>query len=160
MKIRNFAVLIVSLMCCAVVSVALTGCAPLSPVKDTAKDIAKPDTNAKTTGIEASASNFIQQLADGDFVKAAEKFDDTRKATAPPERLEKDWKFFFTQYGRFEKQLKSQAKETAHVEKSGVFQAVIVSCEFEKAFVDWQVIFNTTGKIIAYSVAQSHPKTN
>jgi len=108
----------------------------------------------KPRPIETMAKDFIQLLADGDFSKAAENFDDTMKKAAPPEKLRQIWNSLVVQHGRFEKQLGTQMKTIL------LYKAVFVACQFEKMVVDLQVTFNTANQIAGFHIAQIRPKAN
>lgn len=104
--------------------------------------------------IEDMAGDFIKLLAEGDFSRATENFDTAMKEAAPAEKLSQIWGSLVNQYGRFNKQLDTQTKSIS------VYEAAIVTCEFEKMLVDLQVTFNSAKQIGGFHIANTRPKND
>jgi pimeloyl-ACP methyl ester carboxylesterase len=95
----------------------------------------------KETPIEKTAKAFVALLGKGDFDKATGHFDETMLKVLPSEKLKDSWEKVVADAGKFKKQLSSR------VEKSGKYDAVIVTCEFQKKKMDARVVFDKDGKI-------------
>ena len=96
---------------------------------------------AKSPDLVASAKTFVDLLAKKDFSNAESYFDDTMKTALPQEKLQETWNALITQAGAFKRQVRTRTEE-----RSG-YNVVIVTCEFEKAAVDIQVVFDPAKRI-------------
>jgi dienelactone hydrolase len=92
------------------------------------------------------AKAFIATMVKEDFKAAAKDFDDTMVQASPPEKMEKVWKDVTASTGAFKKQ------GAAVKEKAGKYEAVVVTCEFEKASLDIRVVYDADGKIAGYFI--------
>jgi len=95
---------------------------------------------AQTSNTEI-AEEFVGQLCKGDFADAVDKFDSTMRATLPVEKLRDTWKSVTAQYGQFKKHIKTSTGKLRE------YDAVILTCEFEKCAVEIRIIFNDIHRI-------------
>jgi dienelactone hydrolase len=91
--------------------------------------------------LKASAHEFVEQLLKEDYSHALKNFDSTMTVALPVERLRDIRKSLLTQVGAAQKQV------GARTEKSGEYDVVFVTYQFEKACLDIKVVFNSTGQI-------------
>lgn len=114
----------------------------------------RPKPKGTKLPIEDMAGDFIKLLAEGEFSKATENFDAAMKKAASPEKLRQIWSSLVNQHGPFEKQLDTQTKSIS------IYEAVVVTCEFEKMDVDLQVTFNAAKQIAGFHIANARPKAD
>jgi dienelactone hydrolase len=98
------------------------------------------------------AQAVIAQLAAKDFATIELQFSDKVKAALPSGRLEAAWTNLLTQAGPF----KGRAS-AARVETTGDFQIATTTCDFERATVDVQVVFDPAGRIAGLSFRPAAP---
>src|SRR5262249_48178493 len=84
---------------------------------------------------------FVALLDKGDFDKATGDFDEAMLRALPADKLKGTWEKVVADAGAFKRQLSSR------VEKSGKYEVVIVTCEFQKKKLDTRVVFDKDGKI-------------
>src|SRR5262249_51490805 len=107
-----------------------------------ASNLAASDTvEQKETPLEKTAKAFVALLAKGDFDKATGDFDEAMLKALPADKLKGTWEKVVGDAGAFQKQLSSR------IEKSGKYDAVIVTCAFQKKKLDARVVFDKDGKI-------------
>jgi dienelactone hydrolase len=87
------------------------------------------------------AKTFVDQLAKGDFAPATAIFDTTMKSAMPEATLKETWQQLLAQVGAFQQQI-----GTYTTEQLG-YKTVFVTCRFEKADIDVQVVFNSQDQI-------------
>jgi hypothetical protein len=87
------------------------------------------------------ATSFVDSLAKEDYASAFKMFDTTMARAMPPEKLRETWKTLLTQVGTFKRQAGNRT------EKSGQFDIVYVTCEFEQATLDIKVVFNSAKEV-------------
>ncbi len=106
--------------------------------------------NAQPTASPASASfdeliplatAFVDQLARGDFAAATTRFDTAMKNAMPEAKLKEVWTQLQTQAGAYQKQVGTRTAEQQN------YRVVYVTCQFEKAALDTQVVFNAQAQI-------------
>jgi dienelactone hydrolase len=97
--------------------------------------------DAMSPDLVASAQAFVDLLAKRDFSSAERSFDDTMQTALPQEKLQETWDAIMAQAGAFKQQVRTRTEE-----RSG-YNVVIVTCEFEKAAVDIQVVFDHAKRI-------------
>lgn len=114
----------------------------------------RPKPKGTKLPIEDMAGDFIKLLAEGDFSRATENFDAAMEKAAPAEKLSQIWGSLVNQYGQFNKQLDTQTKRIS------IYEAVVVTCEFEKMLVDLQVTFNSAGQISGFHIVNTRPKAD
>jgi uncharacterized protein len=90
---------------------------------------------------ETLAGQFVDLLAKEDFASSVKWFDATMTNAMPEATLKQTWASVTGQAGKFKKQVKTRA------EKIQGYDAVFVTCEFEKANLDVQVVFDSQKKI-------------
>jgi uncharacterized protein len=90
---------------------------------------------------ETLAGKFVELLAKEDFSSAVKWFDAKMTGALPEPALKQTWVSVTGQAGKFKKQLKTR------VEKIQGYDAVFVTCEFEKANLDVQVVFDSQKKV-------------
>lgn len=105
---------------------------------------------AQTSNTEI-AEEFIGQLFKGDFTNAVDKFDSTMRGALPADKLKDTWKSITTQYGQFKKHIKTSSGKLQE------YDAVILTCEFEKSEVEVRVIFNDIHRISGLWFGPSQP---
>jgi len=114
----------------------------LSGCRSALKTKASPaETKPQPVEIETQAKNLVQLLVGGDFAGATENFDATMKRALPPEKLEEVWNSLTGQAGPFIEQL------GVRKEKILQYEAVFVTCKFEKAVLDAKVVFDRKKQI-------------
>ena len=94
---------------------------------------------AQTTAtdvVEAKARALIDALAKEDFATASAGFTVQMKAALPEDRLRTTWATLRNQAGAYKRQVAARTGE------SNGFRVVIITCEFEKATIDVQVVFD------------------
>lgn len=101
---------------------------------------------AKTTpgnimDIEIIAKEFITQLAQEDFEKAIEKFDDKMASLMPSETLANTWQLLVNQVGPYLKHKKIV------YQRIKPYDAVIVTCAFENADIGIKIVFDGNREI-------------
>jgi hypothetical protein len=116
------------------------------------KDQAIPTLAAPTQAAQATAGPtevaltetaraFINQLAENDFTGAYSRFDTAMSKAMPVSNLISTWHQVVAQVGPYTGQV---ANRTAEQQGSLV---VTVTCQFEDAYIDVQLVFDTSGKI-------------
>lgn len=93
------------------------------------------------TPIETLARDLVKLLANGNFEKAVENFDSTTKKGLPADKLKEVWDSLIAQIGAFVEQTGIRK------EKILGYDAVFVTCKFEKAVLDTKVVFNQENQI-------------
>jgi uncharacterized protein len=101
--------------------------------------------DAKPTDHIPKAKAFVTAQAKGDFAAAMKDFDDVMHKASPADKMETAWKLVEKQAGPFRKQLETRQ------EKTGKYDIVYVTCQFEKTSLDVRVVFTGEGQITGYS---------
>lgn len=91
--------------------------------------------------IETQAKDLVSLLANGDYEKAVENFDETMKAALPAEKLQQVWNSLIAQVGAFVEQT------AVRKEKILGYDVVFVTCKFENSVLDAKVVFNRKRQI-------------
>lgn len=107
--------------------------------RDTAK--ASPAAAPQPDTITKAAKDLVNLLADGEYAKAVENFDSTMKTALSAEKLQQVWFSLIAQAGPFVEQVGTRK------EKILQYNAVFVTCKFEKAVLDAKVVFNSDKQI-------------
>ncbi len=123
-----------------IVALILAGCAPASPVP-TATPPAGSPAGSDDQPVVAAAQAFVDQMVKADFGGAFGRFDNAMKTAMPEVKLKETWQGLLAQAGAFKAQVGTRTEE-----KSG-YRIVYVTCQFEKAVIDVQVVFNNMGQI-------------
>jgi len=90
---------------------------------------------------ETMAQDIVNLLADAQFEKATENFDATMKQALPPDELKQIWDSLVTDVGAYQEQIGTRT------EKILQYQAVFVTCRFEKTPLDVKVVFDSQKQI-------------
>jgi hypothetical protein len=93
------------------------------------------------TRIETQAKDLVNYLANRNYEKAVANFDSTMKQVLPAENLKQVWESIIVQCGAFVKQT------GVRKEKILGYNAVFVTCQFEKSVLDTKVVFNDKEQI-------------
>jgi uncharacterized protein len=99
-----------------------------------------------------AADDFVKLLVHGDFDKAVADFDAVMLKAMPADQLKKAWEATLAETGAYKKTLETRS------EKAGVYQVVLVTCEFAKRPLDVRVVFNKAGKISGLQFRPPAPK--
>lgn len=91
--------------------------------------------------LKQAAVNFVGQLTNNDFAGAARLFDSKLLQAMPEDKLNDTWLKLNVQVGALQKILACQAVETDE------YRLVTVTCEFEKAAIDFLMPFNQAGQL-------------
>jgi dienelactone hydrolase len=97
--------------------------------------------NSSFEDLKAKAQNFIDLLLKGDFTSATSRFDDQMKIALNEAKLQETWIKTITEAGTL---LQLNPSRTAEMED---YQMVIIRCDFQRAIIDVQVVFNEQGQI-------------
>jgi len=90
---------------------------------------------------ETVATELVDALARGDTAAAVKDFDSTMKNALSPAQLEQLWNGLAGQYGAFKN------RAGTRTQKIQGFDAVFVTCEFERGSTDLQVTVNSDMKV-------------
>ncbi len=127
-RVLSAAVLVVILF-------AIRASATQNPPKDMSKD----------------AQAFIEMLQKQEFAKIQTLFTDQMKAALPEDKLKATWSTLVMQAGAFKQQ------RGARTEMVGNMQRVTVTCDFERAPLDFVVAYNPAGLIGGFNVRPYTP---
>jgi dienelactone hydrolase len=94
----------------------------------------------------------VTELAAAQFDKVEAQFDKAMTSALPEDKLTESWKALIAQVGAFKEITASR------IEPVQIYQRAIVTCTFEKATWDAQVVFSSDGKIAGLHFAPSQPK--
>jgi hypothetical protein len=94
--------------------------------------------DAQFSGI---AQEAVSELAKENYAALFNRFDDSMKSAMPAARLPEIWESINEQIG----ELRSQ--RTLRQEKTGSHDVVFVSCQFTRASLDIELVFNDKGEI-------------
>jgi len=93
-----------------------------------------------------TAQQIVTQLAQGDFAVVEQRLADNIKPFLPVGKLQATWQGLELQVGAFQEQGKTSAVQTQH----GLVQ--VVTCAFERASLDVNVVLNGAGEIIGLTI--------
>jgi pimeloyl-ACP methyl ester carboxylesterase len=88
------------------------------------------------TQLSPIAREALTELASGNVSKFYARFDETMKTALPEAKLQETWKAITAQAGDF----KSQG--AIRQDKSGAYDIVLITCQFDKAVLDVRLVFN------------------
>ena len=97
--------------------------------------------NSSFEDLKAKAQNFIDLLLKADFTSATNMFDDQMKIALNEAKLQETWINTITEAGAL-----LQLNPTRTAEMEG-YKIVIIRCDFQRAIIDIQVVFNEQGQI-------------
>lgn len=95
----------------------------------------------KLSDVEKSAKRFIEHMDKGEFEKATKDYDEAMQKALPADKLGETWKTVIAQVGALKKQAGYRTQKIKE------FDAVLATCEFEKATLDVRVVFNSKKQI-------------
>jgi dienelactone hydrolase len=93
-----------------------------------------------------TAQQIVTLVARGDFAAVEQRLADRVKPFLPAGTIQATWKGLEQQYGPFQEQGKTSAVQTPQ----GLVQ--VVTCIFERASLDVNIVFNNAGEIIGLTV--------
>jgi fermentation-respiration switch protein FrsA (DUF1100 family) len=91
--------------------------------------------------IVALGTQFVDLLVKEDFAGAVARFDATMTTALPEPKLREAWQSLQKQAGPFKEQIRTR------VEKLGGYQAVFVTCKFDRTALDVKVVFDAGKKV-------------
>lgn len=91
--------------------------------------------------LKAMAQMFVGQIMNADFKAATSKFDDLMKTAINETKLQEIWQNTIADAGTL---LQMDVASTAEMEG---YKVVIIKCEFQRAVIDIQIVFNEQGQI-------------
>jgi len=97
------------------------------------------------------AQSLVQAMAEGNFAAAVRPFDSTMAALMPEAKLRETWAALLTQVGAYRQQ------GATRIQKIGVYDAVFVTTEFERATIDVRVVLNGARQIAGLFFQPSRP---
>ncbi|MFA0833283.1 MAG: alpha/beta fold hydrolase [Methanobacterium formicicum] len=97
----------------------------------------------------ALAERFVSQMLQGNYEMAASQFDNQMKTAIPLPELKKSWQRLTIPAGDL---IQTGVLQTAELEGH---QIVSVRCQFERATIDVQVVFNSKGRVSGLSIIPS-----
>jgi dienelactone hydrolase len=95
---------------------------------------------------ESKARAFIELLTTQQFDRMVTEFNAQMKAALTAERLETTWNSLVAQAGAFKRQASATTSDRA------MFKVVVVVCEFDRATVDVQVVYDQAGLVAGLSI--------
>jgi hypothetical protein len=93
----------------------------------------------------AQGQQVVTMLVKRDFAGVAKNFDAAVAKALPAEKLGQVWDQLIGQVGPFKKQLKTRVEKITQGGQQ--YDAVFVTCQFEKANLDVQIAYNAADKI-------------
>ncbi len=97
------------------------------------------------------AETFIDQLSRADFAAATARFDTAMKNLFTEEKMKEAWQQMTMMVGAFKQQ------SVAHTMELHDYKIVIVACQFERAVINAQIVFNDQGQISGLNFAPAQP---
>jgi dienelactone hydrolase len=99
------------------------------------------------TPFTEQAQQIVTQVAHGDFAAVEQRLADGIKPFIPAGTIKTTWQSLEQQYGAFQRQEKTTPVQTPQ----GLVQ--VVTCIFERASIDVNIVLNDAGKIIGLTVS-------
>lgn len=107
------------------------------------------------------ASRFVALLQAGDYDTAVSYFDSTMKNQLPAKQLQTAWESLLQQAGNFRQEVAKKSEET------GGYEIIIVTAQFEQAYIDIRITFDSDNRIAGlffapsdYSAAEDDGRTD
>jgi dienelactone hydrolase len=97
------------------------------------------------------ARQFMEALRAGDFQAAAKDFDPTMLKVSGPDKLAAFWKTFQPQVGTL------KAMPEFRSERTGPYDIILLTCEFEKTKLLARVVFDANRKIAGFGFVPYYP---
>ena len=98
------------------------------------------------------AQNFVELLLKADFTSATNMFDDQMKIALNEAKLQETWINAIAEAG-----VLLQINPTHTTEMEG-YKVIIIRCDFQRAIVDVQVVFNEQGQISGLNFIPTNKK--
>lgn len=116
-----------------------------------ASEKASPDSGIVTsqtsvTDLKALSHDMVRCLANGEYSKVVDKFDSTMRSAMPADKLQSVWQSVQTQAGPYKRKI-----STRTTTQQG-YDVIIVTCEFEKAALDLQFVYNGKSEISGFFI--------
>jgi hypothetical protein len=121
-------------------------------VNNTLELLVRQHLGAKNVAPKAKTNEFVELLANQQFSAATGNFDETMKKTLPPEKLEETWKSTTDQMGPFKQQI------GLRTEKQLGYDIVLITCEFEKGYLDIKVVYNNKKQVAGLFFVPTPPE--
>ncbi|MGH9897801.1 MAG: DUF3887 domain-containing protein [Pyrinomonadaceae bacterium] len=102
---------------------------------------ATPREASDSTKLVHKANSLVERLIKEDFSAVETDFGVTMKTGLPPSKLQDAWKDLLTRVGAFKKVLTVKRGELQQ------YDVVFVLCEFERAKIQVQVVFDDGGQV-------------
>ncbi|MCE7697893.1 MAG: DUF3887 domain-containing protein [Methanobacterium paludis] len=102
--------------------------------------------------LKVLAQNFVGQFLQADFAAASSRFDDQMKVVFPEVKFQEFWQRFIGPAGNL---LRLTVVRTAEMES---YRVVFIRCQFERAALDVQIIFNIQGQISGLNLMPAETK--
>jgi hypothetical protein len=118
----------------------------------TAADARPPRGCRDCDSLSEVTTKFIEQLNDGRFRAAVERFDSKLEKKLAAEELERTWKDLTPRLGRFQK-----ITAVRTTEKSGTV-VFVVTCAFDKGEIEVELVYDSSQKIAEMSIDPSGSK--
>lgn len=103
-------------------------------------------TSASGQDVGAAGRQFVERLSRGEYAALEAQFTDAMKAALPEDKLGATWTALTAQVGAF------KGVTETRTEVRGVLTAAIVVCQFERAVLDLNVVYNPAGQVGGFSV--------
>ncbi len=110
-----------------------------------------PHLPEKSTNVK-KAEAFIDLLAAGEYEKAVADFDATMTRVMPASKTREVWEQVLKQVGTFKSRLSVRA------ESAGIYDIILVTCQFAKTKLDVKVVFDPQQKIAGLFFVPSQPE--
>ena len=98
------------------------------------------------------AQNFMGQFLRGDFAAASSQFDNQMRFLFPEVKLQELWQRFIGPAGNL---LRLTVMRTVEMEG---YRVVFIKCQFEKAALNVQIVFNIQGQISGLNLMPAETK--
>ena len=96
--------------------------------------------------VAAAGRQFVERLSRGEYAALESQFTDAMKAALPEDKLAATWTALTTQAGAF------KGVTETRTEARGVLTVAVVACQFERAVLDLNVVYNPAGQVGGFSV--------
>jgi len=97
------------------------------------------------------ADSLVRDMARGDFAAVERRFDETMRAAVPVARLEQLWATVQAQAGAF------RGTRGSRVERQDSLETVVLAGEFERAALDFRVVFRPDGRVAGLFLTPGAP---
>jgi dienelactone hydrolase len=108
--------------------------------------LAAVQNQAPDQDVSVRAHAFVDLLTSQQFDKMVAEFNAQMKAALTEDRLRATWTGLVAQAGAFKRQVSATTGER------GTFKVVVISCEFERATLEIQVVYDQAGLVAGLSI--------